>query len=145
MLCNLQLVLFWQKCIAVLTSAGNAPVFAVEVWPYLTSLPSCLYTPWDASPRITEAVVRRLTTRILPGPDRKSTRLNSSHANISYAVFCLNKLKKGPGEKGVTVDPEQLQTYQTDAEGNPYWFRTPEVAVFPKTTEEVAAVIKLAN
>src|SRR3712207_8405828 len=25
------------------------------------------------------------------GLDRKSTRLNSSHANISYAVFCLNK------------------------------------------------------
>src|SRR3712207_9023333 len=26
-----------------------------------------------------------------PGADRKSTRLNSSHANISYAVFCLKK------------------------------------------------------
>src|SRR3712207_9424580 len=26
--------------------------------------------------------------------DRKSTRLNSSHANISYAVFCLKKTKK---------------------------------------------------
>src|SRR3712207_8049313 len=26
-----------------------------------------------------------------PGRDRKSTRLNSSHANISYAVFCLKK------------------------------------------------------
>src|SRR3712207_7339048 len=26
-----------------------------------------------------------------PGQDRKSTRLNSSHANISYAVFCLKK------------------------------------------------------
>src|SRR3712207_7356651 len=26
-----------------------------------------------------------------PVPDRKSTRLNSSHANISYAVFCLKK------------------------------------------------------
>src|SRR3712207_8860931 len=26
-----------------------------------------------------------------PARDRKSTRLNSSHANISYAVFCLNK------------------------------------------------------
>src|SRR3712207_7229910 len=26
-----------------------------------------------------------------PSPDRKSTRLNSSHANISYAVFCLKK------------------------------------------------------
>src|SRR3712207_8401542 len=29
-----------------------------------------------------------------PGRDRKSTRLNSSHANISYAVFCLKKKKK---------------------------------------------------
>src|SRR3712207_8898343 len=29
-----------------------------------------------------------------PGLDRKSTRLNSSHANISYAVFCLKKKKK---------------------------------------------------
>src|SRR3712207_7634079 len=27
-------------------------------------------------------------------PDRKSTRLNSSHANISYAVFCLKKKRK---------------------------------------------------
>src|SRR3712207_8157906 len=27
-------------------------------------------------------------------PDRKSTRLNSSHANISYAVFCLKKKTK---------------------------------------------------
>src|SRR5947209_14551980 len=31
----------------------------------------------------------------LRGRDRKSTRLNSSHANISYAVFCLKK-KKNP-------------------------------------------------
>src|SRR3712207_8494760 len=29
--------------------------------------------------------------RLLHGLDRKSTRLNSSHANISYAVFCLKK------------------------------------------------------
>src|SRR3712207_9015691 len=28
-----------------------------------------------------------------PNKDRKSTRLNSSHANISYAVFCLKKKK----------------------------------------------------
>src|SRR5258707_6870724 len=28
--------------------------------------------------------------------DRKSTRLNSSHANISYAVFCLKKKKQSP-------------------------------------------------
>src|SRR5262245_65671920 len=29
-----------------------------------------------------------------PGGDRKSTRLNSSHLGISYAVFCLKKKKK---------------------------------------------------
>src|SRR5689334_24675105 len=29
-----------------------------------------------------------------PGADRKSTRLNSSHSSISYAVFCLKKKKK---------------------------------------------------
>src|SRR3712207_7676720 len=29
-------------------------------------------------------------------PDRKSTRLNSSHANISYAVFCLKKKRDLP-------------------------------------------------
>src|SRR3712207_6886013 len=36
-----------------------------------------------------------LRARPLPagGRDRKSTRLNSSHANISYAVFCLKKKK----------------------------------------------------
>src|ERR1035437_6960648 len=41
---------------------------------------------------------------MLKGPahgDRKSTRLNSSHANISYAVFCL---KKGEAEIGFYDD-----------------------------------------
>src|SRR3712207_7012575 len=40
--------------------------------------------------------VTRWPPRVLPVPrpgDRKSTRLNSSHANISYAVFCLKKKK----------------------------------------------------
>src|SRR3712207_8630861 len=32
--------------------------------------------------------------RVVGITDRKSTRLNSSHANISYAVFCLKKKKK---------------------------------------------------
>src|SRR5689334_24621311 len=31
--------------------------------------------------------------------DRKSTRLNSSHSSISYAVFCLKKKKKKPKNK----------------------------------------------
>src|SRR3712207_7152069 len=36
----------------------------------------------------------RGAVRDLHAADRKSTRLNSSHANISYAVFCLKKKKK---------------------------------------------------
>src|SRR2546421_4536956 len=32
----------------------------------------------------------------VPAQDRKSTRLNSSHDQISYAVFCLKKKKKPP-------------------------------------------------
>src|SRR3712207_7496448 len=38
--------------------------------------------------------MRRLSVSLSSrSPDRKSTRLNSSHANISYAVFCLKKKK----------------------------------------------------
>src|SRR3712207_7143321 len=41
-----------------------------------------------------EAVKRRPGMYIGSTGDRKSTRLNSSHANISYAVFCLKKKKQ---------------------------------------------------
>src|SRR3712207_7137875 len=41
-----------------------------------------------------DAAARHPCIRCLRGGDRKSTRLNSSHANISYAVFCLKKKKK---------------------------------------------------
>src|SRR3712207_9243653 len=37
--------------------------------------------------------VSRVTAERTASLDRKSTRLNSSHANISYAVFCLKKKK----------------------------------------------------
>src|SRR3712207_7287830 len=52
--------------------------------------------------RLFEVFARRVAPRfeergraLLRALDRKSTRLNSSHANISYAVFCLKK-KKAP-------------------------------------------------
>src|SRR5438034_6516873 len=38
--------------------------------------------------------VTRQPGEIMAWPDRKSTRLNSSHTVISYAVFCLKKKKK---------------------------------------------------
>src|SRR5690606_41350170 len=37
------------------------------------------------------AVHQTLAAQVAIGLDRKSTRLNSSHVNISYAVFCLKK------------------------------------------------------
>src|SRR5256885_3382763 len=39
-----------------------------------------------------------LVKKVTHIPDRKSTRLNSSHLVISYAVFCLKKKKKTPPE-----------------------------------------------
>src|SRR3712207_7231372 len=47
---------------------------------------AAVWAPWGASPG-----------SLLPMPsgrDRESTRLNSSHAHISYAVFCLKKKKQ---------------------------------------------------
>src|SRR3712207_8450088 len=48
---------------------------------------------------------RRVGARGRRSGDRKSTRLNSSHANISYAVFCLKKKK--------TTQTENFMTYIT--------------------------------
>src|SRR3712207_7166302 len=44
--------------------------------------------------RRAEHVAQRVYGVYLSIQDRKSTRLNSSHANISYAVFCLKKKNK---------------------------------------------------
>src|SRR2546422_7547562 len=41
------------------------------------------------------------------GKDRKSTRLNSSHGYISYAVFCLKK-KKTTTKRGYLVRPQSI-------------------------------------
>src|SRR3712207_8209808 len=51
--------------------------------------------PGDVLPDFLElSRVLQLPRRVLEAEDRKSTRLNSSHANISYAVFCLKKKKR---------------------------------------------------
>src|SRR3712207_6891938 len=53
--------------------------------------PEPLRKPGGGQP-LAVAVVHTLSVRAAsPRLDRKSTRLNSSHANISYAVFCLKK------------------------------------------------------
>src|SRR5438876_4029326 len=45
--------------------------------------------------------------------DRKSTRLNSSHPSISYAVFCLKKKKKKP-DQGITCNGGTRNSSLTD-------------------------------
>src|SRR2546430_13479174 len=50
-------------------------------------LPRCWPSRWGATRRGPKARRGKI-------PDRKSTRLNSSHSQISYAVFCLKKKKK---------------------------------------------------
>src|SRR2546430_13677952 len=57
------------------------------------------FTPVGEPSRATDlAAFRSLMTRLWPNKcgriDRKSTRLNSSHSQISYAVFCLKKKNK---------------------------------------------------
>src|SRR5690349_22022844 len=44
-----------------------------------------------------------------PDQDRKSTRLNSSHVEISYAVFCLKKKKKKKKDKKKAKDNTQAR------------------------------------
>src|SRR3712207_8263899 len=49
--------------------------------------------PGRTPPLAQELEVQQIGSGEAPPQDRKSTRLNSSHANISYAVFCLKKKK----------------------------------------------------
>src|SRR5256884_8818754 len=50
--------------------------------------------PGDVCISVNDEVVHGIPGERVLQPDRKSTRLNSSHGYISYAVFCLKKKKK---------------------------------------------------
>src|SRR5687768_17822152 len=54
----------------------------------------CKYRDFGASPDIPGFLSIRESSQPALSKDRKSTRLNSSHGYISYAVFCLKKKKK---------------------------------------------------
>src|SRR5436305_10775626 len=82
----------------------------------------------DALPISCACKIRRSTIspRFRPPPrpnksreDRKSTRLNSSHVRISYAVFCLKKKIATPRVGGIPG------TTQTDSNGYPPTLRVP--------------------
>src|SRR5690606_41514915 len=65
-------------------------------WPGLTSLSTPPPRPTPAGPHLKARMSPPVDNRTHPArkmADRKSTRLNSSHVKISYAVFCLKKKK----------------------------------------------------
>src|SRR3712207_8567038 len=65
-----------------------------------------------ATMRVSDGALGRIRTHA-PLVDRKSTRLNSSHANISYAVFCLKKKNHSPTSTSYTP-PYHLQLTSRD-------------------------------
>src|SRR5690606_41809852 len=68
------------------TARKNARIFSGSFSPGAFSTPDDTSTP--------EGLARRSAEAMFPALDRKSTRLNSSHVKISYAVFCLKKKNK---------------------------------------------------
>src|SRR2546427_9415515 len=66
------------------------------LFPYTTLFRSKVALVTGASRGIGRAIAAELARQgaTVIGTDRKSTRLNSSHSQISYAVFCLKKKKK---------------------------------------------------
>src|SRR2546430_10804518 len=63
------------------------------LFPYTTLFRSL---PQDARGKVRVIYQSAEPPRISPPRDRKSTRLNSSHSQISYAVFCLKKKNEPP-------------------------------------------------
>src|SRR3712207_7274033 len=72
--------------------AEYAVVPATDVFPLPENLPREESAILGCAVFTTYGAVRHAAD-LRAGEDRKSTRLNSSHANISYAVFCLKKKK----------------------------------------------------
>src|SRR5690606_42089099 len=71
---------------------AHEPLAPVEHRPHVArGVPGALHLLQHVQHPGGRSAVQRPAER--PDPDRKSTRLNSSHVKISYAVFCLKKKK----------------------------------------------------
>src|SRR3712207_7496583 len=81
-------------------------MFTLSVRSFQTP-PTPLTCAWP--PSLPSEPTSRATRVTSPAKDRKSTRLNSSHANISYAVFCLKKKK---GDRSV-IESHRHHAYRT--------------------------------
>src|SRR2546429_7327858 len=78
------------------------------LFPYTTLFRSEVDLPLGVSPQTQRQASGQVFTQSqqrVPAADRKSTRLNSSHGYISYAVFCLKKKKTPPALRSPTAHP----------------------------------------
>src|SRR2546428_8666856 len=73
------------------------------LFPYTTLFRSVRLPPAHDRPARRRLGPRLGDVRARPDGDRKSTRLNSSHDQISYAVFCLKKKKRPVSSKRVVT------------------------------------------
>src|SRR2546430_4283964 len=78
-----------ETAAGVITVGGIAKG-AGMIHPDMATLLAVLTTDAVAEPASLQPLLRRVADRSF-NADRKSTRLNSSHSQISYAVFCLKK------------------------------------------------------
>src|SRR5436853_2831715 len=83
------------------------------LFPYTNALP--IYCSGQ-SPRTARVAADRQRANMPASPDRKSTRLNSSHLGISYAVFCLKKKNNEckPAVKGAGTLAQLADDLETD-------------------------------
>src|SRR2546427_7510518 len=88
------------------------------LFPYTTLFRSAVLAP-ARHPAIDQLGVAR---RAFGGaePDRKSTRLNSSHSQISYAVFCLKKKKRTTMTHATMSEEADASTPTTPGPGAPH-------------------------
>src|SRR5206468_7680062 len=75
------------------------------LFPYTTLFRS---VPTEMPVSVSRSCPAVLTASAIPKSDRKSTRLNSSHDQISYAVFCLKKKIKIPDDHSYRYAPSYL-------------------------------------
>src|SRR5690625_6370836 len=74
--------------------AGHHCAQPLMKWLNVTATARASFYLYNTEDEVDRLVAGLLKTKEYFGEDRKSTRLNSSHVAISYAVFCLKKKKR---------------------------------------------------
>src|SRR5439155_26520687 len=115
----LLLSLFYRRLIRLFFLLLRGPPRST-LFPYTTLFRSVKRSFWRGAPARARSSATSERSNRAPGPfsscssarmlrmtspDRKSTRLNSSHVAISYAVFCLKKKKERNNRTDLRIDP----------------------------------------